>query len=220
MTCAAGEERLRADSRSPSGSAMITVPCAPTAMGAAQASGQRGGQASRDVGGLDEEKRRTRPRVGERQRGPGNAAERGHRRDSDFCELPAECAARILVRTLGLSSISLSGQSSWLAGPLEDFPDAVVGEHGLARRLVEVPCRACGLLAGVADGGSVRPCPWLSRSAISKSVSKDQLVSGAEASFHGTWKIAHKPRTTRHRGWVTRPFRHKSHKPRFLSARS
>lgn len=29
-----------------------------------------------------------------------------------------------------------------------------------------------------------------------------------------------KPRTTRHRGWVTRPFRHKSHIPRFLSARS
>jgi hypothetical protein len=53
-------------------------------MGAAEASGQRGGQASRDVGGLDEEKRRTRPRVGEWQRGLGNAAERGY----NFCALP------------------------------------------------------------------------------------------------------------------------------------
>lgn len=64
------------------------------------------------------------------------------------------------------------------------------------------PVRSCraGLLAGVADGGSVRPCPWLSRSAISKSVSK---ISSLVAPRPVSWDLEDRSqaRTTRHRGW-------------------
>jgi hypothetical protein len=104
-----------------------------------------------------------------------------------------------------------------------DRPDAgrTPGECPEPRAGSSRPVRSCraGLLAGVADGGSVRPCPWLSRSAISKSVSK---ISSLVAPRPVSWDLEDRSqaRTTRHRGWVTRPFRHKSHKPRFLSARS
>jgi hypothetical protein len=87
-----------------------------------------------------------------------------------FARCPAECAARILVRTLGLSSISLSGQSSWLADHWKT--SRTPSSESTAWR---VSSRSRAARAACSQGlrtAAHRPCPWLSRSAISKSVSK------------------------------------------------
>ena len=159
MTWAPGEERLRADSRSPSGSAMITVPCASTAwLPPKRPASEAGRPAAMSTASMR--------RRGAHARGSvsGSAAQGMRPREgigatAIFARCPAECGARILVRTLGLSSISLSGQSSWLADHWKTSRTPW-SESAAWRVVVEVPCRACGLLAGVADGGSVRQFSW------------------------------------------------------------
>jgi hypothetical protein len=136
-----------------------------------------------------------------------------------FARCPAECAARILVRTLGLSSISLSGQSSWLADHWKT--SRTPSSESTAWRVVSSRSRAVRVacsqgLRTAAQSGHVRGCPDpLLANPLARSACKWR-----RGQFSWTWKIAHKPRTARYRGWVTRPFHHKSHKPRFLSARS